>query len=815
MSQRAKASNTELLIGLKRQLQKVLFNQQQLLQTLEKNNLVPEYNAAKPKVIDTKNVDESKCILQGEYKKLENFEVVLAVVGTMKAGKSTTINAIVGREVLPNRNRPMTSLPTLIAHKKGQIEPILTFDTKQINQYFAQLNKTNLDKYAQHEKIDSYKEIVNFIAKIKKGYQFESKYQGEQAIFDFLAELNDLVRLSRVISKDHETLNFPFSAYKEINALPRIEVEFTELAQQDEQMGNLVLLDTPGPNEADLPELKEIFNQQLKRSSAVMVVMDYTQLKSKADKEIRDELEKLPKIETERLFALVNKFDQKNAHGDDENTTKNIIVNDLLRNQIKIENVYCISAQGAFLSSRLAGYIQQYQQKPDFDTLEWVRDFAKRAFGEADAQDDWEDASLEKINKRIVRVLERSQIKLPLNNVIIESYKNAPQIAMKSALNDVDSIFTNIKNVFDIKERFMAEVSLNDSEIKKIQGTIEQLGRDIEVLKKTTEQSKTELDTISKQSNEEFNKEFDALEEQSADYIWSQIVYQIHSFQTGKQKELRDQKKWLTLDSDYRKEREQLKAELKDLENSFEKDKGKISLRQSEMEKLSQIMESQQQEINAPLIEAIRSKLNQMAQSINKKIAEKNATIVSRMQEIRETFGKEGINISLSKLNIADIHLSDNIGVNILNLSSKKDREHWRTTNKVTRWFGSLFNQDSWGRESYTVTYCDVSLDALKAEVKKLSMQGILEPVQKQITQSLENFTIHMARDVEAIELLAEKLKNELEAALADEHIPSLELKQQRKAALRLISLQNHNIQKEVEVVKNMLNIVLGGVNYE
>ncbi|HBV0140261.1 TPA: antirestriction protein [Escherichia coli] len=29
--------------------------------------------------------------------------MVLAVVGTMKAGKSTTINAIVGQEILPNR----------------------------------------------------------------------------------------------------------------------------------------------------------------------------------------------------------------------------------------------------------------------------------------------------------------------------------------------------------------------------------------------------------------------------------------------------------------------------------------------------------------------------------------------------------------------------------------------------------------------------------------------------------------------------------------------------------------------------------------
>ncbi len=44
--------------------------------------------------------------LEGEQIKTARREMVLAVVGTMKAGKSTTINAIVGQEILPNRNRP-------------------------------------------------------------------------------------------------------------------------------------------------------------------------------------------------------------------------------------------------------------------------------------------------------------------------------------------------------------------------------------------------------------------------------------------------------------------------------------------------------------------------------------------------------------------------------------------------------------------------------------------------------------------------------------------------------------------------------------
>ncbi len=70
-------------------------------------------------------------VLKGEQTKLAELEMVLAVVGTMKAGKSTSINAIVGTEVLPNRNRPMTALPTLIRHTPGQIEPLLKFDNDE------------------------------------------------------------------------------------------------------------------------------------------------------------------------------------------------------------------------------------------------------------------------------------------------------------------------------------------------------------------------------------------------------------------------------------------------------------------------------------------------------------------------------------------------------------------------------------------------------------------------------------------------------------------------------------------------------------
>ena len=49
--------------------------------------------------IDTESVKQEIATLRGEGLKLTELEMVLAVVGTMKAGKSTTINAIVGTEI--------------------------------------------------------------------------------------------------------------------------------------------------------------------------------------------------------------------------------------------------------------------------------------------------------------------------------------------------------------------------------------------------------------------------------------------------------------------------------------------------------------------------------------------------------------------------------------------------------------------------------------------------------------------------------------------------------------------------------------------
>ena len=84
------------------------------------------------KKINFTEKDENIKTMENELLKLKNEEFIISMVGTMKAGKSTTINAIVGQEILPSRVEAMTTLPTLITHIKGKVEPVLKLNKSYV-----------------------------------------------------------------------------------------------------------------------------------------------------------------------------------------------------------------------------------------------------------------------------------------------------------------------------------------------------------------------------------------------------------------------------------------------------------------------------------------------------------------------------------------------------------------------------------------------------------------------------------------------------------------------------------------------------------
>ena len=411
--------------------------------------------------------------------------MVLAVVGTMKAGKSTTINAIVGREILPNRNRPMTALPTLIEHKRGQKTPVLHFEKRQpIEELAARLRKKIKQMQPrEREKItdgDTHleKTLTNLLGK----NEIATSYKGEESIFRFLEWLNDMVRLATALGDQ-----FPFEQYKGIDDFPRIEVEFFHLAALPESgPGKLLILDTPGFNEDGQQEhLLPMMQEQLKKATAVLTVLDYTQLKSKSEGELRAELNAIAEQSKGRMFALVNKFDQCDSNSMNESDTRNYVSRKLLSNIIPSEKIFPASSRMAYLSQRAQlalseGGIQWQEGQKE----SWIDDFGEEAFGKR-----WKKliSDSEEVKDGAHELWEDSLFNNPLENVIRFVYRNAAYQVIDAAAAELG------KNAPDLVREVRGRLQAQNVEPKKLRQIIEEIQEKIQRLDVLREKNQSEI----------------------------------------------------------------------------------------------------------------------------------------------------------------------------------------------------------------------------------------------------------------------------------------------------------------------------------
>ncbi len=462
----------------KRQLQLL----KELLQKAAKKGLVeaPAQNQHNRATFDTESLPKVLEILDGENHKLEHLDMVLAVVGTMKAGKSTSINAIVGAEVLPNRNRPMTALPTLIRHTPGVLKPRLEFEkVKPLNDLLVMLGKAI--KSANSETLVELQrdaDMVDLLSQIQQQKPFASHHSGEEEIFHFLKGLNDLVRLCSDLK-----VEFPFGAYATVDAMPVIEVEFSHLKNTPATQGRLTLLDTPGPNEAGQQHLRHMLKDQLKKASAVLAVLDYTQLKSDADAQVRENLMEISGTAKGRMYALVNKFDQKDRNSDNEATVKQYVAQTLMKGAMAEDGVFPVSSLRGYLASRARNEIERHGKLPIGEP--WVEDFGNLALGMSWDAEAASDAAL--MQRAADGLWKKSGFALPLEQVIVEAHQNAALEALRSAASKLDSIS---KNAGDF---FKANVGALKKSAAELQKNINNLQQDIENIARIEEATEKSL----------------------------------------------------------------------------------------------------------------------------------------------------------------------------------------------------------------------------------------------------------------------------------------------------------------------------------
>ncbi|EFV9956892.1 dynamin family protein [Shigella flexneri] len=426
--------------------------------------------------------------LEGEQIKTARREMVLAVVGTMKAGKSTTINAIVGQEILPNRNRPMTSVPTLIRHVPGKTEPVLHLEHIQPVRNLLSTLQQKLDTPAGQQVAQTLQqtgdtcELLDILA--NDGW-LKNEYHGEDEIFTGLASLNDLVRLAAAMGSE-----FPFDEYAEVQKLPVIDVEFSHLVGMDACQGTLTLLDTPGPNEAGQPQMEVMMRDQLQKASAVLAVMDYTQMNSKADEDVRKELNAIADVSAGRLFVLVNKFDEKDRNGDGADAVRQKVPAMLNSDVLPASRVYPGSSRQAYLANRALHELRKNRTLPVDEA--WVDDFVREAFGRMKkeyvckdsemategATDLWEGSLIDQLITEVIQSSHSRAAALAVDSAAAKLMQNAENVSeylslrhqglqqsIQSLQSHITSLLADIREIADCQEQVTADVRMAMEEI--------------------------------------------------------------------------------------------------------------------------------------------------------------------------------------------------------------------------------------------------------------------------------------------------------------------------------------------------------------
>ncbi|EHL9108133.1 clamp-binding protein CrfC, partial [Escherichia coli] len=284
-------------------------------------------------------------------------------------------------------------------------EPVLHFShVAPIDCLIQQLQQRLRDCDIKHltDVLEIDKDMRALMQRIENGVAFEKYYLGAQPIFHCLKSLNDLVRLAKALDVD-----FPFSAYAAIEHIPVIEVEFVHLAGLESYPGQLTLLDTPGPNEAGQPHLQKMLNQQLARASAVLAVLDYTQLKSISDEEVREAI--LAVGQSVPLYVLVNKFDQQDRNSDDADQVRALISGTLMKGCITPQQIFPVSSMWGYLANRARYELANNGKLPEPEQQRWVEDFAHAALGRRWRHAAYANASLYALRSAAHKLLNYAQ----------------------------------------------------------------------------------------------------------------------------------------------------------------------------------------------------------------------------------------------------------------------------------------------------------------------------------------------------------------------------------------------------------------------
>lgn len=412
------------------------------------------------------------------YSNVKHLELRMCIVAPMKAGKSTIINAILGQNILPTRNAAMTVIPTevvlqVVKPNGNTEEPSLLMEKELIEQIKAmqQEIRVNLANSRTLEdlkrKLPEHTHLVPIAEEIRDAVNdnriLEERTVGTQHICTILQYVNDVIRLHEMLIPTEITA----SSRHLFKKLPRITAPYISPGDGNdmhESLGNLVVVDTPGPNENTTTNfLKEIVIRELKRATVILVVLDYTALNTEADKIVKTEIMNIRHAsarDNDSLFALVNKVDRRRKGDMTPAQVYDLVGNifDIRQNVVDHSisgYVFEVQALRALLAKQFLTDLNDMGQNQCFQIkdLKSGSDFLAEAYGAA--YDEEDPPTIDKAKRDAAKLWRRSGFETFLRGAIEKLIEKAAPRAIESALNHCQSYLYRLHENLTIREKLL------------------------------------------------------------------------------------------------------------------------------------------------------------------------------------------------------------------------------------------------------------------------------------------------------------------------------------------------------------------------
>ncbi|SEL42924.1 dynamin family protein [Ruminococcus albus] len=271
-------------------------------------------------LIDESVKDDSKIAREKQlFKDVTKTDIPICVLGNYSSGKSTFINSLIGYEVLPSGDDPLTAKIHRIERSQFDDRASVCFDYKD-NRVRITFEAHGMPEFSMSRDSELYTIL----------YESVEPY----------SERSIACRVNRIL----EAINSGDNAeiMRDVSDMIEISVPFNKEGVFGSSLNKFVIFDTPGSNAAsNLDHIKVLKKAMVDLSNGLPVyVSEYNSLDTTDNEKLCSEIKNMPELDSRFSMIIVNKADDANL----KNFNEERLLHQAIPRQLYSGGVYFVSS---------------------------------------------------------------------------------------------------------------------------------------------------------------------------------------------------------------------------------------------------------------------------------------------------------------------------------------------------------------------------------------------------------------------------------------------------------------------------------------